>query len=51
MFYSDPQIIVMISVPIMYVIIVMFLIFFGITPEAIVDFIAKKLAQKAHLTK
>lgn len=51
MFYREPQIIVMISVPIMYVIIVMFWIFWGITPEAIVDFIAKKLAQKAHLTK
>ena len=51
MFYREPQIIVMISIPIMYVIIVMFWIFWGITPEAIVDFIAKKLAQKAHLTK
>lgn len=51
MVYSDPQIIIMISVPIMYVIIVMLWVLSGVTPEVIVDFIAKKLAQRAHLTK
>lgn len=49
--FDDPLSILMASIPITCSILAMIWAISGISPEEVVNFIAKKLAQKAHLTK